>query len=90
MSDAPQRRIQIKLDLGADSWKEVAQSLGEIQHRVYEQEDKAPNDPISCTSGGCGSGWHLEAKVNMEQTAEGYRRDLTAYLNARRAKEPKP
>lgn len=78
--DRPKRRIQVTLDLHADSWDEVARALGDIQHRVYEQEARDPDSSIRCTSGGCGSGYHIEAIVNTAQTAQGYREDLLAYM----------
>jgi hypothetical protein len=78
----PQRRIQLTLNLSADSWKELEHAWREIEFRFYEHKESL--DPIRCTSGGCSSGWHLEVITDSGQDAEGYRRDLSRYMAARK------
>jgi hypothetical protein len=91
MPDVPHRRLRLKLDLGADSWQEMRVAIKQIEYRLLEQEDNGPNERLVCTSGGCGSGWHLEVEVNVDQSPENYQRQLRAYVDSlHKAKEAKP
>lgn len=84
---APERHLVMSLNLQADSWDEMHMALRDIQHRCYEQQDRAPLTGMSIVSGGCGSGHVLEVRVNQQQTAAQYRVDLSTYLSEQR-KEP--
>jgi hypothetical protein len=78
MSEQPKRRIVLKLDLQADSWAELEFAMNGIMCRLFGEIDE--DGPVSVVSGGVGSGHILTVTVNRDQTAEGYQRDLAAYV----------
>lgn len=84
MSKQPQRRIRMKLDLGADSWKELHHALAAITFRCSEQQQRDPDGRVDVVSGGCGSSFILDITVDPSQDAEGFQRDLKAYMEATR------
>ena len=80
MTNMPKRRIQLRLDLQADSWSELASALESIQHRCLEQCDRSPDDSLIVTSGGCGSGHHLHVTVDTTKTAATYQAELGEWV----------
>lgn len=82
MSDLPRRRIHLTMVIGADSWDQLRQGLDQIAFDFAR--DRGP-EPISIASGSPGVGYTIEGTVNEAQTAEGYRSDLLAWTERRRA-----
>jgi hypothetical protein len=78
MANQPKRRIMLKLDLQADSWRELESAMRQVDHRLFGEMDE--EGPVSVVSGGVGSGHILTVTVNRDQTAAGYHRDLAAYM----------
>jgi hypothetical protein len=70
------------LDLEADDFAEICRALDEISS-LLEREPRMNGAEI--TSGGYGSGWHLEITHNEGQTPDGYRKQLSEWADARRA-----
>jgi len=87
MADIPKRRLELMIRVGADSWKELFSALNAIEFRLVEHKES--NGIIRCTSGGVGSGWHLEVDTHAEQDAAGYQRDLKQYMADKRVEAPK-
>lgn len=75
----PHRRIVLELKLEADSWTELEHGITSVQHRIFEQ--KGFDAPVDVVSGGCGNSHILTVRVNPQQDAAGYQRDLRAYLD---------
>lgn len=67
----PRRRIKVTINLQADSWKEAAHTLDEIQFSFLEAHEK--NLPfITSVSGGSRSGWTIDGNQDETITHESY------------------
>lgn len=70
MSDYPQRRLRLNLDLGADDLRHLAEALRTIaiDLELTNREER------TVTSGGWSSGYHLELVLtDPEMTGDKYR-----------------
>lgn len=89
-TENPRRRIKITLTLGADSWDEAVRALHGIEHRLAEAQDRE-EPKIAVTSGGYGSGYHLEADEDPTIDHDSYFEAVEAYRARRKAeRESKP
>lgn len=75
MSEFLHRRHRVVIDLEADDFDELYDSLTRIADSIYREQ----LDQRELTSGGPGSGYHFTLTTDREMTAERYR----AYLSER-------
>ena len=80
--DVPRRAYRLVLDLEADDYAELLNAIDGIS-LLLSREPR--HDGAEITSGGVASGWHLEITRDARQTPDGYRRELTAWCDERRA-----
>lgn len=77
MSDAPRRRVQLVLELGADDWQAAANALWNLAHQLDRGQCRQ-----GCVSGGCDSGYVLKTNEDESVTHDSWYADLQAYLAA--------
>lgn len=71
----PQRRFQVKIDIGADDIKSLRYAVG----RIYEWMNTEPLGK-SLVSGGYDSGYWIEVRENLSQDHDQYVRELNSWL----------
>lgn len=82
---APRRRVQIKIDLGADSWEEAARALGQMETDMLRGGLRTRG-----ASGGWGCGYHYEASEDESVTHDSYVKAVEEWLAAERTALPTP
>lgn len=83
--ELPKRRIVARIDVQADSWKDLHWAIAEARERAMESSEEFF---LSGGGGGCSFGFRIDVNINESQTAESYQRELSAWINS--DKEPKP
>lgn len=85
MSDyiGPHRRLRLKLDLEADTLRDLAMAIQNIGWTL--EHDKHASETRTITSGGVTSGHHLELTCDPSMTGERYQQLLTEWLAERKA-----
>ena len=78
---APRRKYELKLTLGADSERDIFNTLNDVKVRLMTGPPE-PENPVYVTSAGPSSGWVLEVTVDPEMDHDAYMRRLGAYLEA--------
>lgn len=81
---APRRRVQINLNLGADTWDIAARTLDQIAFEIRRGNWRGPN---GC-SGGYDSGFTIESSEDESVTHESWYADLQSHLAKERAGAP--
>ena len=76
----PERRLRLKLDLGADDLDELCGALRSIANELEIEDRETVTDR---TSGGYGSGYHLTLSCDETMTGERFREELEAWRVAR-------
>jgi predicted transcriptional regulator len=76
----PHRRFRLELSAEADTLDELAHVIDSVAGRLWEA-----TMPIEMTSGGARSGYTLTVREDESVTAEQFRADLKAWMDARRA-----
>ena len=77
----PKRRVQLTIDLGADSWDIAADTLQSIVDRI-----KIEGPITQLVSGGYDSGYWVTATENPEQTGDKFRLENQEYCDYLRQK----
>lgn len=72
----PRRRIAAKIEIEADSWRELRVALRQLETKMVEDGGKLR----SHVSGGYSSGWIVTANEDESITHETWERDLDAHL----------
>lgn len=72
----PRRRIAAKIEIEADSWRELRVALRQLETKMVEDGGKLH----SHVSGGYSSGWIVTANEDESITHETWERDLDAHL----------
>lgn len=84
MAEAPKRKVEIVLKIGADSRRDLASALYNLSIAVDRDEVNVGTG----VSGGPNSGWMYDYREDGLEHEE-YFRQLDAYLEAQRAPEGK-
>lgn len=84
MAEAPKRKVEIVLKIGADSRRDLASAL----HNLSIAVDRNEVNVGTGASGGPCSGWVYDYREDGLEHQE-YFRQLDAYLEAKRASEGK-
>lgn len=77
MTDAPRRRVQIVLELGADDWESAANALWNLARQLERGECRQ-----GAVSGGYDSGYVLKANEDEAITHDSWYAELQTYLAA--------
>lgn len=83
MGAPPRRRVVCKIEIGADSWREMANALDAIAFRIWEANEKNEQQ-VSVVNGGPTAGWTLEGDEDMTISHETYIDGIEAWLAERR------
>lgn len=68
---SPRRRVVLKLEVGADSWRDLEGALNAVRHRLAEREQRG-EERVLTTSGGVSFGFHLEADEDPDVDHDSY------------------
>jgi hypothetical protein len=80
----PRRRVQISLEIGADSWDHLAASI----HCIADDIDRQGKLPPWSVSGGYSSGWHYTVSEDESITHESWAKANDAYVKEIRPDKP--
>ena len=78
LNEGPQRRIEIRLNLGADDWPEVVRALENLALAIERGEHRSHG-----LSAGWASSYTIIVHENPTQTGDKYRDEIAAYVAAR-------
>lgn len=76
-SEQPKRRINISIEIGADSWDDVQDVLRELYRRI----DDGPI--LAIASGGWSAGYSCVSSENKGQTGDSYRKQIQDYRKSK-------
>ena len=79
----PRRRVVMKLEVGADSWEDLEETLQAILFRLAERKRRS-EAALNITSGGYSSGFTLEADEDPTVDHDSY----AAWLGVRSSPDP--
>ena len=73
----PERKIVLEVKIGADSWRDAADALAQIEQRILI------DGPInSLISGGHDSGYIVTGRENPDQTGDKFRSENAEYVDS--------
>lgn len=78
--DAPRRRVELTIKIGADSWREAAGALADLEHRIL-----AEGAITNLVSGGWSSGYSVTGSEDTKQTGDKYRKENAEYVKSLKA-----
>lgn len=82
--EAPKRAVTVTLKIGADTRKDLVDSLFIIAHQMERE------GITSCVSGSPSSGWIIETQIDETITHDAYFQRVDAYLAEMREAEKTP
>ena len=83
MSDAPQRRVEVRISLGADSQEDAIRAL----RTILDDAERAERLPQHQISGGYNSGWVIASHEDGAQTHASWFNQVSEWIAARRRED---